>query len=393
MDKLRLGVIGTGSVVREIYQHLYFRSAYSRLLSIEAAADPNPASLAAFCDPHGVPAERRFADYERMIEHVELDAVQVNTPDSLHRAPAVFALEHGLDVMVPKPLAETVADAHAMIEAARKAGRLIGVDFHKREDPRIKEVAARYRSGAYGSFQCAVWYMLDKLCVADPNHQPPFFASPDFCERNSPISFLTVHMADALLQIVGLRPVRVRATGWSQKLPSLRPRPVSGYDLCDTQVELENGAVAHILTGWHLPNTAHATTVQSARLVFTDGLVDLGLDTPGCREVVRDGLFERNPLFRNFEPDGSVSGYGMRRPGRIYEMLLRNRRGELTDGERAEAMSPFELGFYTTVICEAAETSLRCGRVSDGVTHGADIAVEQLLTERLGEQARLYLRG
>ena len=40
MNKLRLGVIGTGSVVREIYQYLYFSSEYSHLLSIEAAADP-----------------------------------------------------------------------------------------------------------------------------------------------------------------------------------------------------------------------------------------------------------------------------------------------------------------------------------------------------------------
>ncbi len=40
MDQLRLGVIGTGSVVREIYQHLCFHSAYSPILSVEAAADP-----------------------------------------------------------------------------------------------------------------------------------------------------------------------------------------------------------------------------------------------------------------------------------------------------------------------------------------------------------------
>lgn len=377
MDRIRLGIIGTGSVVREIYQHLYFRSEYSRLLSVEAAADPNTPALNDFCDRYDIPAERRFSDYEQMIERVPLDAVQVNTPDSLHRAPAVFALRRGLDVMLPKPLAETVADARAIIDAANENSRLIGVDFHKREDPRIKEAAARYRSGAYGQFQCAVWYMLDKLMVADPNHAPAYFATPDYCERNSPISFLTVHMADALLRIVNLRPVGVRATGWSQKLPSLRPLASKGYDLCDTEVVFETGATAHIITGWHLPNTAHANTVQSSRLICTDALVDLGLDMPGCREVVSSGIVERNPLFLNFEPDGSVSGYGIDHPGRIYQKFLRARNGRMPPEERAQMMSPFEAGFFATVICEAATTSLRTGTTHNGVTRGPEIRVDE----------------
>jgi predicted dehydrogenase len=391
MDKIRLGIIGTGSVVREIYQYLYFRSEYSRLLSIEAAADPNPQALAEFCDQYNIPTDRRFSGYEQMLERVPLDAVQVNTPDSLHRAPTVFALEHGLDVMVPKPLAETVADAHAMIAAANESGRLIGVDFHKRGDPRIREAAARYRSGAYGQLQSTVWYMLDKLMVADPNRQPPFFSTPDFCERNSPISFLTVHMADALLQVVGLRPVAVRATGWSQKLPALKPRPCKGYDLCDTEIVLETGAVAHVITGWHLPDAAHSTTVQSSRLICTDGLIDLGLDTPGCREIVAEGIFERNPLFRHFGPEGGVSGYGIDHPGRLYQKFLRARNGQLPADERAAMMGPFELGFFATVVCEAATVSLKAGTARSGVTRGTEINVDELLRERLGAAASDYL--
>jgi hypothetical protein len=198
-------------------------------------------------------------------------------------------------------------------------------------------------------------------------------------------------MADALLRIVGLKPVAVRATGWSQKLASLKPRPSKGYDLCDTEVVFETGAVAHIFTGWHVPNSAHSVTVQSSRLICTDALVDLGIDTPGCREIVADGIFERNPLFRNFEPDGTVSGYGMDRPGRIYQKFLRARSGEISANERAEMMGLFELGFYTTVICEAAESSLKAGTKHNGVTRGVEIDVNTLLRERLGEAAEKYL--
>src|SRR5512140_3101937 len=121
--KLRLGIIGAGSVVREIYQHLYFRSEYSSAFDIRAVADPNEASRNWLGGLANVPPERRFADFNELLAQVELDAVQINTPDHLHCAPTLAALAAGLDVVLPKPLAATVKDAHAMIQSARKAGR------------------------------------------------------------------------------------------------------------------------------------------------------------------------------------------------------------------------------------------------------------------------------
>ena len=103
--KLRLGIIGVGAVVREIYQYLYFRSHYSELLEICAVADPNEQYRNWFCDLAGVPADRRFADYKDLLAQTKLDAVQVNTPDHLHCGPTVDALNVGLDVVMPKPTA------------------------------------------------------------------------------------------------------------------------------------------------------------------------------------------------------------------------------------------------------------------------------------------------
>lgn len=386
--KLRLGVIGVGAVVREIYQHLYFRSHYSDLLEICAVADPNEEYCNWFSDLAGLPANRRFASYKDMFAQVELDAVQVNTPDHLHCGPTVDALNAGLDVIVPKPTAATVKDAHAMIQAAKQTGRFLGIDFHKREDPRIKEAEARFQSGRYGTLQVAVFYMLDKLFVADPNHTPRFFASPDFAEKNTPVSFLTVHMADALMKIVNLVPVQVRATGYSQKLPSLKPIAVKGYDLVDTEILFNTGATAHILTGWALPDTAWSTTVQSSRLICSDGLIDLGLDTPGLREIHREGIFEVNPLFRNFEKDKTVTGYGISSPGRLYQQALALRNGKMSAAERNAAFHPIALGFHTTLVLEAAEKSLAEGkRLASGATLGPTVDLPQLVAAQLGADA------
>ncbi len=387
-NTLRLGIIGAGSVVREIYHYLYFRSHFSSQLEICAVAEPNEESRNWFGDLADLPGERRFASYEEMLARTELDAVQVNTPDHLHCAPTIKALEAGLDVVVPKPAAATVGDVHRMREAARKTGRFLGIDFHKREDPRVKEAEARFQSGRYGTFQAAVFYMLDKLFVADPNHEPRFFVSPDFAAKNTPVSFLTVHMADALMKIVGQVPVQVRANGYAHKLPSLRPVAVNGFDMVDTEILFATGAVAHILTGWALPNSAWATTVQSGRLICSDGLIDLGLDTPGLREIHSEGVFEVNPLFRNFEKDGTVTGYGISSPGRLYQRILARHQGRVSQAGLDAELTPMSLGFYTTLVLEAAEQSLNQGRqMSAGATIGAAVDLEELLSRQLGPAA------
>ena len=395
MEKLKIGVIGTGSVVREIYEHLYFNSEYSPLIQVEAICDRHPENMKIIGDTHQIPESRRFTDYKDLILKVPLDAVAINTPDNFHKEPALFALEAGLDILIPKPTADKVKDAHAIIEKAKQLGRFIGVDFHKREDPRIKEAITRFRQGDYGKFQSSVWYMLDKLMVADPNHDPRFFATPDFAVKNSPVSFLTVHMADAFMTITGLRPQVVKAIGYKQKLPSLRPLAVDGYDLVDTEILFENGGVCHIITGWAIPNSAHALTVQSARIIGSEGMLDLNLDQPGYHEVVAGGIFERNPLFRNFESNGMVSGYGIRSAGKIIENMIRYRNGLLSKEEVEKLMDPFSLGLYTSLVCEGAHRSLEAGASSDeGVITGTPVILKDLLEREIGKtESAVYYKN
>jgi len=388
MKSLKLGVIGTGAVVKEIYQHLYFNSDYSGLVSIEAVCETDEGRLHEFAKEHGIPGERCFSDYHRMIEGVELEAVAVNTPDKFHREPVIDALDAGMDVIVPKPLADNIADADAMIEKAKKERRVLGVDFHKREDPRIKEAKARVQNGDYGRIQCSTWYMLDKLMVADPNYTPRFFASQDFASENTPVSFLTVHMADAYMYITGVRPLSVKAVGYKHKLPSLRPVAVDGYDLVNTEVMFEGGSICNIVTGWALPNSAYAGTVQSARIIGSEGMLDIGIDKSGYSEMLEDGIFERNSVFRNYEPDGTVSGYGIRSPGKIIQAILRHRDGTVSEKERKEWYSPLLLGFYTTLVCESAHVSLSQGTSpAEGVVAGEKVMVKKLVAEKLGGSA------
>jgi hypothetical protein len=109
---------------------------------------------------------------------------------------------------------------------------------------------------------------------------------------------------------------------------------------------------------------------------------------PGLREIHADGIFEVNPLFKNFEKDRSVTGYGITSPGRLYQQILAHRNGQMTAAEREALMTPMALGFHTALALEAAEKSLADGQCLDtGATLGATINLHQLAVNELGAAA------
>ena len=104
---------------------------------------------------------------------------------------------------------------------------------------------------------------------------------------------------------------------------------------------------------------------------------------------------EINPLFRNFEKDQTVTGYGMTSPGRLYQQILAARNGQLSAAAAAAAAHPMALGFYTTLVLEGAEQSLALGRqMPGGVTLGPDVDLRQWTAAQLGaDAARSYGLG
>jgi predicted dehydrogenase len=109
----RLGFLGVGWIGR------------SRLLAI---AEDGCAEVAAIADP-AVPDA--IPSLEELLE-LDLDGVVIATPSALHAEHAIAALERGLPVFVQKPLARTADEARAVVEAARAADVLLGVDLSYR---------------------------------------------------------------------------------------------------------------------------------------------------------------------------------------------------------------------------------------------------------------------
>ena len=72
---------------------------------------------------HGI--DRWYDDYERMLDEVRPDAIVVTTPHSLHTGPCVAALRRGIHVLDEKPMATSLEDCQAIVDAAEASGALL----------------------------------------------------------------------------------------------------------------------------------------------------------------------------------------------------------------------------------------------------------------------------
>lgn len=126
MEKIRIGVIGTGSIAME---HL---RAYQKNPHVEiyALCDLNAELLAKRAAEFGV--EHTFTNCEDMLKLPEIDAVSVCTWNSAHAPCSIAALNAGKHVLCEKPMAMNAKEAMAMKKAAERNGKLLMIGFVRR---------------------------------------------------------------------------------------------------------------------------------------------------------------------------------------------------------------------------------------------------------------------
>ncbi len=102
-------------------------------------------------DTHGVPPEHRFGDWSEVFKVPKFaDAVVISTPDDLHYAPCMKALEMGYDVLLEKPVAQTEKECKAILAQAHRYDRIVAVCHVLRYAPYFIALRQLVRSGAVG---------------------------------------------------------------------------------------------------------------------------------------------------------------------------------------------------------------------------------------------------
>jgi predicted dehydrogenase len=221
----RLGFAGAGWIGR------------SRLEAISAAGIAHVAGVA---DPIGAGLDVDcLGSFAELLE-LDLDGVVIATPNALHAEQAVAALDRGLAVFCQKPLGRDACETHAVVEAAREADRLLGVDLSYRWSDAAHRVREEIRSGAVGDVYAAEFTFHNAY---GPNR--PWYYDRALAGGGCLLD-LGIHLVDLALWALDFPPAYVRAARF------LSPRGLEVEEVAIAELELGE-AVVRLGCSWHLP--------------------------------------------------------------------------------------------------------------------------------------------
>ena len=250
--KLRYGVIGAGVI------------APLHLAAIAALDDVELVGISAL-DADATRALAAQAGTASFTDHRDLlalapDVVVVCTPHPSHPALTIDALEAGAHVLVEKPLAVEVREADAMIEAADRTGRLLGVCFQQRFRPVIAAARELIVGGRLGE--------LVRVSIVDPLYRPnAYYEAAGWRgtwegEGGGVLMNQAPHTLDLLHHLAG-----APSTVWG--VSRRRSRPMEAEDTATALLEYANGAVGTVAVSTTEPG------VQRIELVGDRGRIEI----------------------------------------------------------------------------------------------------------------------
>jgi len=179
-----------------------------------------------------------FSDYYQALGATRPDVVSINTYPETHAPYAKAAIEAGCHVFCEKPLAESVEEAQAIVDAARAHGRKLVVGYILRVHPawtKFIEIARTLGKP-----------LVMRMNLNQQSHGSTWETHRSLMNSMSPIVDCGVHYVDVMCQMTGARPVRVSAVG-ARLSDELKP---GMYNYGQLQVTFDDGSVGWYEAGW-----------------------------------------------------------------------------------------------------------------------------------------------
>jgi predicted dehydrogenase len=144
-DRIGVGFIGYGLIGA---QHVkdFRHQPDTGLVAVCDVYQPRLEQGAAACGPRA----RGYADFRKMLENKDIDAMVVSTPDHWHALATILSCAAGKDVYVEKPLSVFVREGRWMATAAARYRRVVQVGTQQRSGPHYRKAAGLIRSGYIG---------------------------------------------------------------------------------------------------------------------------------------------------------------------------------------------------------------------------------------------------
>lgn len=289
---MRVGIVGTGAIA-----HLHARAYRNIGFRVRGALDVNPAAAAAFVSEHG---GERFSDLEALCRHPEIDYVDVCTLPNVRLQIVELCAKHRKPVQVQKPIAATLDEARRMVDAASRAGIVLGVVSQHRFDASSQFLHGAIRGGRLGRVLQAdayvKWYRSDE-----------YYARPGkgtwSVEGGGALINQAIHQVDLLRWLIG--PVRDVSAAWQLGAA----HTIESEDVLSAVLRFADGPIGVIQAStafWpgyaeriEIHGTKGTAVVTGDRLTTWDVKDDWG-STPPIATTVASGASD--PLAISLEP-------------------------------------------------------------------------------------------
>jgi len=260
---IKMGLIGAGTM-GDMYARAFTQYHDSQMVAV---CDLNEKLAREVAKRHGI--DKVYTSYDKMLAECPLDAVTVATPDFVHRAPVIACLGAGKHVLCEKPMALTVEDCLAMVDAVHKSGKQLMINFGNRQRPISYKLQQQMAENELGPIEYIYMRLNEKRTKTD---------TLAWADKTSPLWFLISHVTDYVRWIVGSEIVEVYGVSYTGYLK--KAKKLDTPDTTVFLVKFENGARATLESSWVLPETYPR-------------VVDVKLDILGEQGMIQVDFYEQ----------------------------------------------------------------------------------------------------
>ncbi len=216
MKPVRFGMIGGGQGAFIGGVHRTAAAIAGNWQLTAGALSSTPEKAKASGTELGLSNDRNYGSWAEMLAResalpadVRIEAVSIVTPNHMHAPPAIAAMEAGFDVVIDKPLADSLKNAQAIADAAARTGRRIAVTHTYTGYPLVKQAREIVASGTLGKVRrVMVKYTQDWLSRAsdiEGNKQAAWRVDPTQSGAAGAFGDIGTHAANLVEYITGER--------------------------------------------------------------------------------------------------------------------------------------------------------------------------------------------
>ncbi|MDR0536710.1 MAG: Gfo/Idh/MocA family oxidoreductase [Tannerellaceae bacterium] len=159
--------------------------------------------------------------YEDLLNRKDIDAVEIATPDHWHALGVIHAAESGKDVYCQKPLAYTITEGLAMVQAIRRNKRVLQVGSQQRSSKEFQKAIELVQSGAIGHIE-KIYARVGEPPTPYNLPEQPVPANLNFNQWMGPLNDPKIHYNSDICPVISLEPEKAEtlwgAWRWYQEM-------------------------------------------------------------------------------------------------------------------------------------------------------------------------------